>query len=237
MLPIDPGPGPGAVPSPLALAALGELAGAAPAGHDAVPALEQLVHLASGTVPGVVAVSVTLLRGATPTSPASSSPLALECDTCQYELGDGPCLQATRDRHVVAVPDVEETPWRQYARVAAAAGSRSSISLPLARQDQVLGALNVYGAEPRSLGPVAEVLCHAYAAHASAVLASTRALQMEEAMSSRAVIEQAKGIVMSQRHCDPEEAFRVLVRGSTRTNRKLREIAVEVVEAVQAPRG
>ena len=57
--------------------------------------------------------------------------------------------------------------------------------------------------------------------------------QMEEAMASRAIIEQAKGLIMGQRRCSADEAFRVLVDASSRSNRKLRDVAAHLLAAVQ----
>ena len=220
------------------LAALSRLAVAEHAGHDPRHALEQVVRVARETLPGAASVSVTLLRGTRPSSPAASDGLALRCDERQYDVGDGPCLEAARQSHIVSVPDLtDEERWPAYSAYAQQEGVRSSLSIPIAPQQSILGALNVYFTQPRALAPDAVVLAHAFAAHAAVAVASTVVRQMEEAMETRAVIEQAKGILMTQRHCDPDEAFRVLVRASTRNNRKLREIAGEIVEAVQATSG
>ena len=69
--------------------------------------------------------------------------------------------------------------------------------------------------------------------HRDVSLAQLKSEQLEEAMSSRAVIEQAKGMIMLRMHCSPQEAFDVLVNTSRRTNRKLRDIAELLVEDCQ----
>jgi AmiR/NasT family two-component response regulator len=69
-------------------------------------------------------------------------------------------------------------------------------------------------------------------AWAACAAAQAEVEQMKQAMASRAGIEQAKGVLMSQRHCGPDEAFDVLVKLSSQTNRKLRDVAAAVVEHV-----
>ncbi len=66
---------------------------------------------------------------------------------------------------------------------------------------------------------------------------STRrlAVNLAAAVASRAVIDQAKGILMSQRRCDPEQAFGLLVAASQRTNRKLRDVAQDLVDSAERP--
>jgi AmiR/NasT family two-component response regulator len=86
-------------------------------------------------------------------------------------------------------------------------------------------------------------LAQAFANYAGVAIANahlytataTQARQLEEAMASRAVIEQAKGLIMAQRRCTPDEAFQTLSRASQRSNRKLRDIATAIVTAAQRP--
>ncbi|MBB5111303.1 AmiR/NasT family two-component response regulator [Micromonospora echinospora] len=110
-----------------------------------------------------------------------------------------------------------------------------SIALPI--QEAVTGALNLYGSSAHAFDQSSIDLAEEFAAYAAVALAnahlyestSTLAQQMREAMRSRAVIEQAKGIIMGQRRCSADEAFTLLAKLSQDTNRKLRDVAEALV--------
>ena len=161
-------------------------------------------------------------------------------DRAQYESGRGPCLDAWRTRRVVRVDDMAAArdDYPEFAERAQAHGVHSTLSLPLVSADESLGALNLYATEPRGFSTGDEELGSELTATASVVLANVAAYrtaidlgeQLSEAMRSRAVIEQAKGILMSRSEgMTPEEAFEVLKRASQRENVKLRDIATRIV--------
>ena len=99
------------------------------------------------------------------------------------------------------------------------------------------GAMNLYSTRERAFGPGEVELGRLFAAQAAIVLANAQAYwsarakseQLEQALESRAEIEQAKGVIMASTRCTPDQAFDLLVRQSQQQNRKLREIAAEVV--------
>lgn len=111
--------------------------------------------------------------------------------------------------------------------------------MPLVVAHEGIGALNFYSRTPGNFDDGDEQLAGAFAAQAAIVLANTQAYwdarqlneQLTQAMASRATIEQAKGVVMAGRRCGEDEAFEILVRASQRENRKLREIAEQIVHA------
>ena len=111
-----------------------------------------------------------------------------------------------------------------------------SIGLPV--QEAVVGALNVYARTPHAFDGDSVSLLETFAAYAAVALANaelydstaTLARQMQEAMANRAVIEQAKGIVMAERRCSPAEAFAVLAKVSQDSNRKVRDVAQALVD-------
>jgi AmiR/NasT family two-component response regulator len=115
------------------------------------------------------------------------------------------------------------------------------VSLPLTVEGKILGALNVYAREPDVFTSEAVSVAEIIAAHASlAIHVSTALFQhrslsegLREAMTSRAVIEQAKGILMAQRKVDADAAFVLLREASQHRNVKLRLLAEEVVETGQ----
>ena len=212
---------------------------------DLVHVLDRVAELAKAAVPGADEVSVSLVRGDRAETPAATADLATTCDEMQYVRGDGPCLAAARAAGVVLVEDMRAEPrWPCYAREAAAAGAGSSLSLGLPVQEHVAGALNIYSRRPHAFDEPAIELARGFAGYAAVAIANSQlyettaalARQMEEAMASRAVIEQAKGLIMGQRRCSAEAAFELLVQASSRSNRKLRDVAADLIGAVQRPR-
>ena len=198
--------------------------------------LTRIALLATETVPGCDLASITMMRRGEPTTPVFTDKAALALDEVQYRLGDGPCLAAIRHRGVECL-ETTDTRWPTFAAAAAEAGVLKCLSVPLADEQAVLGALNLYSkTAPRFDERAREVAClfadqlGVAAANAMAyVEAYELSLQLQEAMKSRAVIEQAKGILMAAQGCDADEAFQILVRASQNQNRKLRAIASEIV--------
>ncbi|HEY0640645.1 MAG TPA: GAF and ANTAR domain-containing protein [Pseudonocardiaceae bacterium] len=215
------------------------------ADNDVEQVLGRVAELAKRTIGAAAEVSVTLVRSGrdrAPTTAACTGELALRLDERQYEQGFGPCLDASEAGAVLLIRDMAtEDRWPKYAPHAVEAGVRSSLSIGLPVQQAVTGALNIYGREPDSFDEDTVALAQTFAGYAAVALAnaqlyaSTAALagQMQSAMASRAVIEQAKGLLMGQLRCSPDEAFTTLTRMSQRANRKLRDLATEIVEAAQ----
>ncbi|MEU4420589.1 GAF and ANTAR domain-containing protein [Actinoplanes sp. NPDC024001] len=201
--------------------------------------LEKVATLAKRAVPGAYEVSVTLVREGRPRTVANTGDAALWIDKWQYENGRGPCLEAAADHRTLCVDDVSgERRWPGWHDQAGAVGVRSTISVGLPIQENVVGALNIYATEVQAFDADAIVLAETFAGYAAVALANahlydttaTLAGQMQLAMESRAVIEQAKGIIMSQRHCSPDEAFAILAKASQDSQRKLRDVAAVLVE-------
>jgi len=168
---------------------------------------------------------------------------APEIDAAQYETGDGPCLDAHRHTRVYRIDDTESSErWTEFASAAAAHGIRSTISFPMVANDEPLGALNLYSPEVAGFADVDEDLGLKLASQAAVLLTNSQVYwdayrlteNLQEAMRSRATIEQAKGLLMSRSRCTPDEAFDMLARASQRENRKLRDIANELVERAQS---
>jgi transcriptional regulator with GAF, ATPase, and Fis domain len=225
--------------------ALRELAGIVLGDSSFDAILDRAVVIAKRSIDGADSVSVTVQRTDGPTTMASTGELAAMLDERQYELGHGPCLEAAADGHPVVVSDFStEQRWPGYAPQVVAAGVRSSLSVPLTVDGQSIGAFNAYARAARTfdddrLRQAAQEI----AAYAGIVLnnadrfflAADRVDQMMAVVQSRAVIEQAKGILMASRRCSAEEAFEILVRISQHSHRKLRDVASAlVVETPQA---
>lgn len=204
--------------------------------------LARVAGLAKEAVPGTVEASVTLMAGARVRTAAATGPLALRLDEWQYEQRMGPCLEAAAGHGTRAVPDLAaEQRWPDWAARAAAAGAGSSLSIQLPIGERLTGALNLYGARPHafddeSTETAQQLVDHAVSALRNAHLYDTSAnlaQHMRVAMVSRAVIEQAKGIVMGERRCTAKEAFAILTKESQDSNRKLRDVAAALVDRTQ----
>jgi GAF domain-containing protein len=172
----------------------------------------------------------------------STGDLATSLDETQYDEGFGPCLDAAVGGEVTSITDMaNETRWPDFAKVAADRGALSSLSTPIPLQQYANAALNMYGTVPGAFDEAAMALASSFASYAGVALAnmhlyeSTRTLaeQLQNAMESRAVIEQAKGVLMGQRQCDAEEAFDILVKLSQQSNRKLREVAQALLDSAR----
>ena len=206
--------------------------------------LTDITLIAARGVPGAESVSTTLLRGDKAFTGAYSSAMALEADELQYREGYGPCMDAGRGGVVLRIDDMlTEQRWPTYVERVRESGVRSSLSVPLPYQGSAIGALNMYSSKPEAfVSPesldagreVAEAIAVAVANADAHHRLSEQARNMQLAMESRAVIEQAKGVLMAQRHVDADAAFEILRDASQRYNRKLRDIAVGIVESTQA---
>jgi GAF domain-containing protein len=175
--------------------------------------LTDITAIAAQGIPGAEASSITLLRADKAYTAAHYGEMALAADELQYEHGYGPCMDAGRGGVLLRVDDMRtEKRWPDYVEhVVTATPVRSSLSVPLPYQGATIGALNNYStvlaafASPESLRAgtdVAEVIAVAVANADAHAQLFDQARNMRVAMESRAVIEQAKGVLMAQRHVD-----------------------------------
>jgi transcriptional regulator with GAF, ATPase, and Fis domain len=206
---------------------------------DAV--LEKMVRLAAEVVTPAAACGVTVRRDGRPFTAAMTDELAARADEIQYDSGEGPCLDALRHGVVVQVDDLtREGRWDGYRPHAVAHGVRSSLSLPLTVEGETLGALNLYSVTPAAFGGAHRESAEDFADRSAAALTvSLRQVrharvqhQLAQAMVSNSVIDQAIGILMGQQRCTANAAFDLLRSASQRRNRKLRDIATEIVTSV-----
>jgi GAF domain-containing protein len=204
--------------------------------------LTDITAIAAQGIPGAEASSITLLRADKAYTAAHYGEMALAADELQYEHGYGPCMDAGRGGVLLRVDDMRtEKRWPDYVEhVVTATPVRSSLSVPLPYQGATIGALNNYSTVPAAFASpgslcagtdVAEVIAVAVANADAHAQLFDQARNMRVAMESRAVIEQAKGVLMAQRHVDAEQAFEILREASQRYNRKLRDIAAGIVES------
>jgi hypothetical protein len=224
--------------SPGLLGALNELVGLMLATPTVERLLDDLARLAGKVIIPPAACGITLRRDHEPVTVASSEPLAALVDEEQYGQGDGPCLQSLRTGEAVIVSDtVTESRWGDYPARALEHGVRSSLSLPLVVNGDHRGALNLYATRRDAFGAPERARAEVFSGQAAAALTvvtrqaqqTQLTTQLREALSSRSVIDQAIGILMVQLRCDAGQAFAELRSRSQHENRKLRDVAIELV--------
>jgi GAF domain-containing protein len=204
-------------------------------------AVNLVTRLAAAAIPGSAGAGVTLVDSRGSRTTGASDAMVEEADALQYDLDAGPCLTAWRDRVTVRVDDVEhETRWPQWTAAVADQGVASVLSVPLLAGADCLGAIKVYAREPAAYDAHAEALLSLFAQQAAILLANTQTVanarqlagQLTEALVTRDLIGQAKGILMAQGAADDHAAFGMLVEASQRSNVKLHEVARRVVASV-----
>ena len=205
--------------------------------------LGEVTGIAARSIPGAESTSITLVRGDRAFTAAHTGEMALAADELQYERGYGPCMDAGRAGVVIRIDDMRtEERYADYTARVLDVGVRSSLSVPLPYQGSAIGALNTYSTRPAAFASaeseeagkaVAEAVAVAVANADAHDRLAEQARNMRLAMESRAVIEQAKGVLMAQRRVDADEAFEILREASQRYNRKLRDIAVGIVEGAR----
>jgi hypothetical protein len=184
------------------------------------------------TIPGVThaSISVTSKDGTIETF-APTDVVAATADQLQYELGEGPCIDAVLTEPVVQVDDLTSDPrWPVYGPKAGALGLCSQLSFQFRADPQVRGALNLYANEPGVFNAEARYMGGMFADWAAVLLGWGRQeTQLSEALESRANIGTAIGILMERYGLDQQRAFAFLARISQTGNIKLREVAANIV--------
>jgi hypothetical protein len=217
---------------------LSALASALAGGDDVRSALEGVVRAAAGTLPGAEHASVTESAGEQYRTRVASSEFARTIDRIQYGTGEGPCLAALETETAVHVRDVlDDDRWPAFAEAAAATGFRSSLSLRLHGTGDRVAALNLFSTRPDAFDGGSRQVGALLARHAAlALVAADQVEQLQQAVATRDVIGQAKGILMERHGLDADRAFAVLVRYSRDSNTRLRDVAETLVTSRQLPR-
>ena len=209
--------------------------------------LQRVSDLTVDAVPAADLIGITMLVEGRPRTAIFTDETAPEVDQAQYDSGDGPCLRAFHDQRVTQIESTREPgEWPEFRATAAAHGIGSTMSFPLMVEKASVGAMNLYSFAERAFGEIDRDNGEIFAAQAAIVLANAKAYWdaqdlsrgLNEAMRNRAVIEQAKGILMAPGGVDDDDAFELLVRASQRENIKLRDVAQRIVaQAVRRSEG
>jgi GAF domain-containing protein len=203
--------------------------------------LREMLAIAAGAMREGTMASIALRRDDGPRTVAYSAPAAVALDALQFSAGAGPCVEAIESGEPAGSDDLAaESRWSGPAAGLSAQGVRSVHAMPLAFGGQVQGTLNLYselpGGFPSETMAAAAVTAGQAAVLFQAVLQSARLeeviAQLRAALNTRAVIDQALGIIMARRQCTAPAAFDILRRSSQRRNVKVHLVAADLVEAV-----
>ena len=203
--------------------------------------LDGVAQAAARNVGPATSATITLRRDRRPTLVAASDARAAACDEVEYAADDGPCLTSIDVGHTVHVPDVaRETRWPDWAQATLRSGYASAAALPRPVKPGAAIALNLYADEAHAWDEAALAVADQYADEvARAVTLCLRAADQAElnadlraALVSRAVIDQALGVVMAENRCSPEEAMAILRSAAGHRKVKLRVVAGTIVAGV-----
>jgi GAF domain-containing protein len=209
--------------------------------------LIEIADFAVQAIPGADGAGLTMLEDARAQTVVASADFVHAVDDVQYGLGEGPCLLAVESRATQTSGSLGgDSRWPRFGPRVGRMGVHSVLSLPLLLPARVVGAMNVYAHAKNAFDPAAvrtgELFARpaAVAVHNAQVLAQSQRLaaQLGEALTSRAVIDQALGVLMSRTGANPDEAFGRLRSMSQAQHIKVAEVArVLVDEAVRRARG
>ncbi len=219
------------------LAALGRLS----TGRlDLEDMLTRVARYAVNAIPGADGAGLTLLEDNRADTIVATADFVRQVDDIQYTMGEGPCISAARESRTFSSGSLGgEQRWPRFGPRVARLGVHSVLSLPLVTPDGVFGAMNVYahakGAFDDHSINVGELFSvpAAIAVQNAQVLAQAKRLatNLQAALTSRAVIDQAMGIVMSRTGCTASEAFERLKVRSQAEHVKVAAVAQSVVDA------
>lgn len=203
--------------------------------------LQRVVDLAKQVIPRVRDVSVTVLRGQHSRTVVFTGRSGLLLDERQYQSGFGPCMDAAATGKTVTISTKGNNPYMEFSRIALKARITHVVSTPLELPDRVLGAMNLYVVRDQPLHDDLVTLAEMFAGYATAGIANAvlhqnvvdLSRQLQAALASRSVMEQAKGILMAQHRCSSDAAFTKLVQAAQQQHLKVRDAAAAIVAELE----
>ena len=226
-------------------ATLAEIARSLFAEPTVLATLQRIVDVAAETIDGCDGAGLLLVSRREIVAGAWSNELVREVERMEYEIGEGPCVDAIWERPTFESSDLRDeiSLWPTFAARALDAGIESVLAFRLFASEETLGALDLYSGRRGAFDESARAFGTVFAAHAALALAGAQihahdvavADGLREALATRDVIGQAKGILMATRHIDADAAFDLLRTTSQDRNVKLRAVADHVVFAGTLP--
>lgn len=208
--------------------------------------LVRVAEYAVKAIPGAQGAGLTLLESNRHQTVVATAEFVHQVDDIQYGLGEGPCVSAVALGRTVASGNLGGEPqWPRFGPRIGRLGVHSALSLPLLLPDRVVGAMNVYAHDKDVFDEHSIAVGEAFAGPAAVTVANAQLLaqtqrlvgQLQTALTSRAEIDQALGIIMSRTGCSATEAFARMRALSQTRSVKLAEVAREVLdEAVSRAR-
>lgn len=219
-------------PTDVLVAAMSRVARSLGDGADTDRILLSISQAASEAIPGADYASITMsYPDGSSSTLAPTDELARRADQVQYELAEGPCLDAVALERTVRSEDLTaEERWPRYTSRVAQLGIRSQMAVEIFRAGSTTAGLNVYSTTAGAFDESQHIV-ELFASQAAIAMNFVRATQtLQEALSSRKTIGQAIGIVMERYALDEDRAFAFLVRMSQDSNVRLRAVAQKVVD-------
>lgn len=211
---------------------LSELARTLEKQPDLQTTLDTIVRSAVTTVPGATDASISQIqRRREVKTLAAVGELARSVDHAQYDLGEGPCLDTLYEQETVRLSDLgAEDRWPQFVARARELGVGSMLAVQLFVEGEDLGALNLVSRQSQAFDDESEYVALLFASHAAVAMSGERTRgHLKAAMTTREVIGQAQGILMERFKVTGEVAFHMLIVASQNSNRKLRDVADDLV--------
>ena len=208
-------------------------------------ACQLVADLATSHVRGAESSSLIVRNAGHLTCVASSDQLADTVGPMEIQLGEGPGVESLRTgRRQFSTSLVTEKRWPEFTNRALYNGVASVMAEPLPAHGSTFGALTVYSTREDAFDDSSFEQAAGLASHGAVVLANANLYwqatelsdQLKEALESRAVIDQAKGILIAREGISPEEAFSLLLKASQAGNVKVRDIALQLVADAQGLR-
>ena len=201
--------------------------------------LTQVATFAVQAIPGADGAGLTLLEADRADTVVKSAPFVAVIDDIQYGIGEGPCIRAAATGRTMRSGSLGgDLRWPRFGSRAGRLGVHSVLSLPLLVQDKVVGVMNVYGHPKDAFSDHSEHIGELFAVPAAIavqnaqILAQTQRLarNLQAALTNRAVIDQAIGILISRSGITSDEAFTRLRTTSQSGHLTVAAVATRIVE-------
>lgn len=214
--------------------ALSELARSLQSERTLDDTLRGITRAAVETVPGAHHAGISEVQGRRKVlTRAGTAEVVSLVDKVQYETGQGPCLDAIYQEQTVRLADMAAEPrWPEFTGRALDLGIRGMLSFKLYVRGNNLGALTLYAERPHAFSDESEYVGLLFASHAAVAMIGARQQQnADQALRTRDLIGQAKGILMERHRITADRAFDLMIAASQRTNSRLTTIAQHLADS------